>query len=642
MKIKRFVRAQELRGAFSLSDVRKSSPELYSYAQHLNSDEIRKILFFTKEFIPLDFIALLYHANQNNFIEGVQKHIKAVLYGNEKYKNWLTEMGLMTSEGVQDLVSLITTKILSDDPLKRGLLNEIILDGSYSNVFRYEKEENVETANRLKSNIQISNQGLAVPFCPVCKELGIEFPLWEFDISNGKFTPKFHMHKDRCMNIESLEQKEISLDEAQELETEKGLEVISEDPLQIVHIGDNTFIVSDQKEAFVCRLNSEQINAFKNQQRSLDIVQGELYFRCTFSADIPHFSAFFGFRGINAEISTIFQQFRNKLGKGSDLKKLDRLKELEEKSKKEQLSLKEKSEVESLRKYKEKRDREFIVSVQSIDSAVGGEGEKDRTLHEKITKVDLEDFDEESVRDAELNLSAFLDQEDMELLEGLKQTGILFSQAINAYKNLTSKKAREITKEDKASYDQIFLELGKNYLYGSGDAKKEAYCSICSFLSDREKDQECNRAVQMQRVIYDLYVKAQTASQFFAEVKNIEEDLFAHYKRSQLTSILQDLLTSTTLELNEEDVEVLDLTSFDEEKEKLDFKEFIKTIIKQLPAQEIRIFTGNTLVEKKDTEIDQQSYDMKKVQRVAKDISQLIAKVDEEDLLEELLLFHRS
>lgn len=634
MKLYKFVKAQkEEEGAFSLSDVNQNAPELYQKVQKLSTEEIYNLLF-SKQFVPLDFVALIYRLNPGNFSDAIKKHIYYLLKQNTKYQSWLKEMNLNLS----DASGLIFEEMLSDDPMKRGILNQINLDGSYANSYRYEREENIPLSNKIKDTLGIS-QGIAVPHCPTCKELGIRQPLWEYEIDGNKIKTKFHMYKERCTNIENVKTKQITGEQAGEiLEKAPSAEIIQEDPTSVIAIGNNLFMVTIEEKVFIVELTPEQLQALTSSQRGFELHKGHLIFRCTFKAMIPAFTAFFGYTTVNKEISDLWRKWQQSLGRDVDTGKLEKYKELLEKSRTEEgLTREEKAEFESLRKYKERRDKQMVMSPQSIDTSIKSEsGDKDRSLHEMVSKTeDGGDFNPEDVKEAELNLSDFLEEDEFELLTELKNYDMVFLTLLNEYKRHAGMKRKDLKPEDTEKILQAYVDVAKAYLREDSGGST---CAICGFQGG-EKDKVCNVAVKMRRDLYDFYVKSSGVTDFLNKLKNLDEKAQKHFEMSQIRQIILDLLSTEVVEVDEDDIEVIDLSGF-KDKEKLSFEEFIKEVKDRLPTYFVKVFDGQTM--QAPSEKESKPIDQKRVERVVKRINQLIAKVDEGDLFEELLTFHRA
>lgn len=621
MKLKRFVRKAQAPGAFSAEDVKKNSPQLYSVAKNLSIDEIKKLIL-SSDFVPLDLVALIYNANPNNFLQALQQHIMKYLRANPNYKRWLEQMEMRP----EDASSTILTSMLNDDPNNRGVLNQVVLDGSRADRYRYEKKENSDIANALKNSLQSTQNQLVVPHCPHCKAAGIDKPLWSFEVDGDQIKPKAGMDNGHCNTEEALNYAKS--------EDLPGL-VITEDSddIQVKKLDDGTFLVSKGSNHFKVQLSENQKEELDQGLRAFEITGSNLHFRCTFQAKIPSFSAFLGFSAIMAEMSRLWNNWKRQHGRSTDLKRFERLKELEDKSQSEGLTPQEQKELRKERRYKEKRDKAFIPSITRLDAPVG-EGAT-RTRQDEISADDY-DFSEDQIRGAEFELEQFLDEEDLHLLDSLKPTGNLFLVTVNALKTYFDSGSAE----DKSSYQEALFALAKFYIYGPENKATERRCLSCGTeLPDGAKS--CRVAAKMQKDVFDAYQTAASMDSFDKILLKSESPVLKHYDLSNVRPFV-DSLIFTSLEITEDDIHL----SFDHDEEaaapKLNFNDFKARALAKLSPEQAAHFNGTNLQTAQEKSVQTEEVSPENIKQIAKKIDRLIRRVDEEDLLDELITYFRA
>lgn len=634
MKIRRFVKAQS-GGAFSVDDIKSQSPQLYETAKSLSPQKIKELIFSNKDFVPLDLVALIYHVNQKNFLEALNGFIRSSIRNNTTYRHWMAQMGIDAdrSANADEMVSSIMSAILSNDPNKRGVLNQIALDGSRAGKYRYERSENSDLARSLKNSLKSTQGGLAVPHCPTCAQAGIDKPLWSYNIEGTNIKAKPGLEEERCTTIEKIDAQKIALDQVQ------GNEIGQDGDLTFFKAGPTDLIVKKGESAWLVKLQERQIDEFESGLRSFQFHKGNLIFRCTFNAKLPSVPAFLGYSAIKAELSKIWQSWQRQHGQSTDFKRLDRLKELEEKAQKEGLTPAESKELVKNRRYKERRDRQFTSRPVSLDAPTGTEDES-RSRHESIQSDDVGDFADADVREAQITLENALSPELMRILEGLKPSETLFLEAVSQYSKLSQLSAKDsAAKNLSASYAQALHRLAEFYLYGPEDKRTQKNCITCGAdLDDAAKI--CRLGIKMQKDAYDCYVRAKNVNEYNQLIQKFEPHVAEHYKKSGVGNGIADLF-AYSLEVTEDDLDL----SFDDEKDhtsKLNFNDFKSKITRGLSPEQMQHFNGTLITKHSENNVEIEELDNDKIQKIAKEIDQLISTADEEDLLPELTLFHRA
>lgn len=330
----------------------------------------------------------------------------------------------------------------------------------------------------------------------------------------------------------------------------------------------------------------------------------------------------------------MWSSWQRKHGRATDLKRFERLKELENKAQSEGLSPQEQKELKKERRYKERRDKAFVPSLTRLDAPVG-EGAT-RTHQESISMEDY-DFSQEQVRDAEFELEQLLDEDDFDLLKGLQPTTQTFLSTVEALKKYYNSGRRE----DKIAYYNAVGQLAKFYIYGPTDKKTERRCLTCkSELADGAKS--CRIALKMQKDIFDAYHNAIDMAAFDKIVQKLDSPVQKHYELSGIRPFV-DSLMFTGLEITEDEVDL----SFEDDitgqaTPKLNFNDFKARALAKLSQEQATHFNGTNVQTTPERSIQTEDILPEKIKEIGDKIDQLIRKVDEEDLLEELVMYLRA
>lgn len=646
MRIRKFVSAAP-RGAFSLEEVKNRSPELFNVASNLSPAEVKKLIL-SRDFVPLDLVALIYHTNPRSFMLAIKNTISGALRGNSDYRRWLEIMGLTP----EDVTGAIYTSIFSNDPDNRGALSEVMLDGSLARSYNYEKAKNSEIGTELRNSLQPTQGQLMVPHCPVCARAGIEKPLWKMKVENGTIVPEQGMKAERCTTIEQIESKKISDEELDQL-MQTGEPIYSEN--RVAKISATEVVASNGESHFLIKLTPRQMQNFENHLRDFQITRGDVKYRCSFEAKIPSFSAFFNGHVIKGEVGKMWGAWKRQHGWTADLEKVKLLEYLEEKDKGPGLTPIESIELRKLRRYKEKKDKNFIPQMLSVDAPRGSEDEgARRTLHDTLRQDEDQqgfDFSKEELQNAQLELSKFLDEEELDLLKALKPTGNKLLEAISDLQDYFEEGSQYAQK----AYRQTLMDLSKYYTYGPENKKgAQTQCQTCG-LELAPQDKTCPMAGKMQKDTFESYHKAHNMQELEALIAESDPKVKMHYVASGIRVPLGNIMQTAiqNIEVDEDDLfEGIDLSSFEgyeseveeirQDAPKLNFNDFKRQIETTITKEERNHFVGTNVAATKEEKVETEKPDPVKIQENAKKIDQLIRRVEDEDLLEEFTILHRA
>ena len=171
--------------------------------------------------MPLDFAALIQKYNPKAFDKVLTTQIQKGLQSS-RIKNIINYISKL-ERGYQqeDAISDALEKMLNDDPKRRGILNQVFMDGTFSDSWKYVKvdrrtKEGDELNTLIKNSLGTSD-GLTIPFCPNCKAIGQESPLWGYKISNsGELLTGLGLDKSsRCSESELIQKNVTNKEELQ-------------------------------------------------------------------------------------------------------------------------------------------------------------------------------------------------------------------------------------------------------------------------------------------------------------------------------------------------------------------------------------------------------------------------------------------
>lgn len=586
MRLRKFTLLKKASRADQLT--RRVSTDLIESIKKLDSKQIRNLF---RGFVPLDFISLLQKHNGEAFEQALRQTITQQL-STDQHKKWIEEAGLSQ----EDAVGETYISMLNDDPKRRGILSEILLDGSYSDAFQYARKDDPKTRLDLRQSLRplSSENGMVVPFCPICKSLNIDHPLW--DISTDQGTVEFKQGQDqqgRCTEVE--------------------------------YVGDSLEQAEDQ-------LTNEQREAIESGKRELQFEGGKAFLRCTFTNQMPKFQSFLHSRARQA-VKEILDPQRRQMGRTIPPAKYKRRAELEEKERQNTLDLSEKTELIQLREYFNKRQVNYVHNPTSLDVNVGDEG---RSLHETVV-VDS-DQDDESIEDARFELQRKLDEKQFEVLS-IVSSKVPLGSLLNSMTDLYGLSNKDPKRVDLQNQIQTNVIKAAQKYYAA-DQTNNNRCNTCGTELD-DTANSCPYAAQMRSSIFSAYDQASDLAELNQSLEKLDSQALEHYKASNLGSILNKGFSG--VEVDEEDLlDGLDLSGFDSLDEEID-----SSVLEKISTDDLK-----SLIEKELSSKNQQSFyglditgnqveeqDVEKVNQLAKYLYKILNDVFSQELEDELATF---
>lgn len=596
MKLRRFFikiasRAEKL--------TKRVSPELISAIKKLGVKDIQKIF---RQFVPLDFITLIQKHNTRAFEEAFRNTI-AQSASTDQHKKWIEEAGILKEDAINDTY----INMLNDDPKKRGILNEILLDGSMSDKFQYAREEEPELRLALKQTIGpiSSANGIMIPFCPIDKSINQDYPLWNINIENGEVSIYHGLDKDgQCTNRENLGKM-----------SPEQFEQIARD-----YEG----------------LTAEQIELIKQGKRELEYLNGVGFLRCVFKGNMPKFSSFL-YPRVTQSIKDIVNTRRKELGKTIPPEKLRRRIELLEKEKKGTLTPEEEGELNQLKSYFNKKSKELVPSLTSLDTPMEGAEGAGKTRHEMVSKES--DEDDKNINEAKFELARILGENELNSLMAISSK-IELSGIINKFKTLMTLPSKDPQRiQIQQDIKNNLYMISQKYL--GQDNKTENVCNTCHAVLG-ETSSVCPYASQMRGYIYNIYEVSTDFIEFKKQLEKLDEYAKIHFNESNIQSKIEENFKGA--EVTEEDVsnkELEDLLSTFKSYEDINIEKAEKTSVSDLKNniekhlsehQKVAYFGTNV-----NSNLEVTEKDIDKIQGLANFIEQSINKVFEQELEEELI-----
>lgn len=597
MKLRRFALLVEASRAEQLT--KRVSTDFIQAIKKLDASEVRKLL---RQFVPLDFVALLQKENPQAFEQALRGTISAQL-SSEQHKKWIEELGVDKN----DAISEVYVSMLSDDPKKRGILSELLLDGSYSDAFQYARKDQPALRLSIKQNLAplSPDNGLVVPFCPIDKKLGISHPLWNATVENGQV--KVTQGTDgtnRCTTKQVL--GKMSQEEFDKLKrTKEGL-------------------------------SSEQVKLLGDGSRTLDYEDGQAVLKCTFHAQLPKFQNFLGAKTRQA-LKAVLDPERRKMGRNIPPAKYKRRNELEAKKRNGTLTSNERGELYSLEEYFKKKHVDFVYNPSSLDAPAAGD-EEGRSKHEITVVEDQDDISQEEINNAKFELERSLGEKEFSILARISEKvplGSLMSK-LQVVMSLPSKDPRKQLAEKEVTVES--LKAAQKF-FGTGEPETNK-CNTCGQALPKDAS-NCDHATEMKKALAASYKQAADTAQFEKLLHQLDPKALEHYKKAGLPSKINSIYSG--LEVSEDDLDLdLDLSGFESFKEdapkmtkKLNDKEFREAIEKSLSDQQKLAYQGNDI--SANAEVGEA--DVEKTNQLASLIRKVVQDVFMQELEDELAVY---
>jgi hypothetical protein len=500
----------------------------------------------------------------------------------------------------EDALGQVYLLLLNDDPKKRGLLSEILLDGSYSDTYQYARESAPKTRLELRQSLAPlgPTNGIVVPYCPIDKKIGKEYPLWSVKVENGSLEViKGADSSGHCMSHEII--GEMSPNEFEELKaTNKGL-------------------------------TSDQLNLINSKIRKLEYSSGKAYLRCTFDSPLPKFQSFFHARASQA-IKDIVDVKRKELGQTIPPAIYKELQELEKKEKEGTLGVgKDRSRLIHLReKYFPKKQKDLIHTT-SLDAPSGGEDGDGRSQHEMISTESDEDL--QSIEDARFELQRALGDQQLGALSEVARK-VPLGTFLNKMQNLFTLPLKDPKRPQVEK--ELMIEATKlSHKYYGNDREADNTCNTCGFNLGPTSS-ACPQAAQMRSIIYSAYEASKDISQFQKTLTRLAPEGIKHYEASNLPTAFDKAFGGIEVAEDEIDLGLSGFESYTENIaiEKLSLKQLKPSIEQHLTEEAKKAYYGTDV--KANLEVSE--IDIEKSAQLAKYIYQVVHSVFTQELEEEL------
>jgi hypothetical protein len=585
MKLKRFIIKNASRAELLTSQV---PSEVIQTIKQLDDKDVRRLL---KDFVPLDFVALIQHHNPTAFQRAIVSMLGAILSSNQ-YKTWIDTMGIDKLDAIQQAYALMLNK----DPRKRGILTQIALDGSSSPSFQYVPKDQPQTRLDLKSSVApIGNaNAIQVPHCPVDQKIGIKHPLWSLSIEEGEVEIEEGVDKNgRCTQAESIGE-----------------------------MSEEDFIILEQNQDALTRAQEQQI---KSGQRELVYVEGEAFLRCTFHAKLNRFQSFLHSRAL-ATVSSLIDAYRKERGITITSKQFQELNALQQKERDGTLNEEEALRLKNLKDLISKKSSESFKST-SLDQFKGDDDET--SLHETVGENI--DVDDQSAREALFELERALPQSQFEtLLEVVHKvplSGVLMLlQRAHQLPNKDPKRAELLSQVPNETQ-----KVAQAYFNSSSSKRVVSECKTC--LSSVESSESCPFAREMRLNIYATYDTVNSLGQFSSKLK-LSDKAQKHYEQSNLEPILNRAYAG--LEVEEPDLDI-DFSIFKGEVEvvhsKLTSEELKKQINLELSGTQKKAFEGTDLIQQEE-EVNEE--EIEKIDKLSNFLQKILHEIFTQELDKEL------
>ena len=600
MRLKRFALLVEASRAEQLT--KRVSPDFIQAVKKLDASDVRKLL---RQFVPLDFVALLQKENPKAFEQVLRGALSAQL-SSEQHKAWIQELvrdGIFNDK--EDAVSETYISLLNDDPKRRGILSQLLLDGSYSDAFQYARKDQPALRLSIKQNLAplSSDNGLVVPFCPVDKKLGIEHPLWSASTEGGKleFTQGVDS-SDRCTTKEVV--GKMSQEDFDQLkQTKEGL-------------------------------SPEQLKLITSGARTLEYNDGQATLSCTFHAQLPKFQNFLGSKTKQA-LKAVLDPERKKMGRNIPPEMYKELHDLEAKEKAGTLTPQERGKLYQRREYFKKKQVDFVSAPSSLDAPMGED--EGKSQHEIVETTDFADVSQESFNTAQFELERNLGEKELLKLKTVAEKAPLgtLMNKLQVVMSLSSKDPKKQAAEKEVVQES--LRVAQKFF--STETSESNKCGTCGQILAKDST-SCNQAIEMKKAVFTSYKQAQDMTQFEKFINQLDPKALEHFKKAGLPMKINSIYSG--LEVTEDDLDLdLDLSGFDSFKEdtapttkKLSEKELKETIEKSLNDQQKVAYLGTDI-----SAADVDEGDGQKVDQLATLIRKMIQDVFQQELEEELATY---
>lgn len=654
MKIKSFIKKAQ-NNQNNLFDPKMVNKEVINVIKNYSVDQIYTLLN-SKKFVAPDIISLLYHNNFSNFQGALIKYIERILKLNQTYKEWiqfseLQQSGEVKWEDLESEIEIVAGKLVDELLVGNGAIAQIARDGSRAQSFNY--SSNPQQKVELKNSLSIDENNITVPTCPIDESLGKFYPLWKIkkDSVTGEIETQIEKNRDgkpisgnpslkqqttldkkgRCLSIDAIKYVEIEEEEVNDLvnlDIDKKIENPLIDEILVIPILDEEvrFLVTDSTHYFIVDLTDGQINQLKNNKRGFYIDdEKNLYFRCTYIADLPNFSSFLSYRGILAPLSKSWNKFKKEFGWDLDPKKQKEFELLQEKKYNlGGLTDDEEKKLKYLSKYLQEKESKKI-KLPETPNVADESGDKGQYI-EKYVSEDVEVVEERAEQqDVMIAIKQNFSAKELELIERIKKDGDARMIFFNSMKNWkdhhkvnSGKKRANWDLSNLGSMEANLEKLAREISSKNIKDIKLLECIICG--NKQKEDNYCMVSKKMIDILYDNYLKVENYQDYVNSLKNLDENSKKHLESSKFNNYTSDLfpdIFSYDSEGNLIEVE-------EEVEEKMDKEDFLNFIRSNLPKDKQVIFFGLNL----KTIYLQDEQENQNVENIKKELSDIISNAD--------------
>jgi hypothetical protein len=568
MKLKRFTKYAS-RAESLTSQVPK---DIIQAIKKLSVEELKSIF---KDFVPLDFVALVQHHNEKVFTYAIQDMLNEVLESN----SFRVQIEIMRLNR-DDLRQEIFATMANSDPRKQGILSQIKQQGSSSHSFEYTSKDQPSIRLHLKSSVAPIESGNAiqVPHCPIDQRLGIKSPLWFLEVEDGRLVFAFSLDKNnRCVQKEPLS--------------------------EIGKMSEEEFIIFKNLDAEE-KLTKQQIQQINSGARTLEYSESEeeAFLQCTFHTKLNKFKSFLYTQAL-AVSTKLMAAHRKRNGLTITSKEFKQLAAFQQKVSDKTITEEEKIEFEDLKKRLTEKAANELKTTQ-LDQPKDGDDENPSPKNVTYTF----DPNAEEATEALFELRRKLPQHLEDQLESFLE--IIHTVPIHSVLKLLQQAYFGKDPKQEQLLNQIPYEtqkIAQAYLGISKDKGQLFKCKTC--LAPSIRTSNCPFAREMRLNIVRFYKAAETFKDFSSKLKSLDEKAKKHYEQSNLEPILNQAYTG--LEIHE-----LDL-AFEEQQSKLSPDKLETQFYTDLSTNQKKAFEGTDLEKQEEEEEEVNEEEIEKIEEIS-------------------------
>lgn len=573
---------------------KRAPQDLIKEVKKLTKAQIKSML---QGFLPLDFFILIQKENRSALEEAFREVIESQLK-KDPFPSWLAELGMEPSDAVAETI----IALLNDDPKNPGALADIKESGSYSHSYQYSQKENPKLRDQLRQSLAPLDSGVVVPYCPICKKIGIEHPLWSIDLEGGKLKIVNGLENGKCTEFEVIAKG-----------TKEELERLIEDPSSL------PILIKSRIE---------------DGSRTLKIEDNYLIAECTFKATLPRIQNFLYFR-VAETMSKVLNPERRALGKTVSPKDLERLRVLQGKESIKTITPEERKELEKLKTRVQEKSKDLIKAPMSLDAPIADDEGGARSRYEEV-----EVYEDEELKDSQeaaLELRTLLGESDFALLEKIV-VNFPISSAVKKISDLMNISGKDPKR--KVLESEIKLEFYK--IAQMALDKKPSKINHCNSCGENlsESAKICFHASEMQGLLYSIFANAKNFEEFEQAIKKINSKALLHYNLSNIDSLIKSAFKGGAL-VDDSFLEGLDFEGFEtiessEKENKLSEADLKKSLKSELTPEQQKHFEGTNIT---GAQIEVNEEDQESIINLANKLELIISKIFEREVEDSLVSF---